>query len=117
MDVSEPDATTKGARYDDWAKRMAKSKEAQRSNAALLIRMLTIRSLVIPSGKEVLLMVPWFRNSKGSLMASDLIDNNIKDTLTSSRYEVSPWQGDAAYEVVTNMSVDLSTYSLEDVIT
>ena len=52
----------------EWIALKSKEKEGQRTEAAILIRMLCIMSLLIAAGKRAIMLVPWPAGSTDTLM-------------------------------------------------
>ena len=111
----EADANSCPSR-EQWIKLKSQAKESNRSMAAILVRMLTVLALLLNSGKQLMLMVPWPAGSEESVMKSKLMDETTKRRLKSVRYAVHPWADDATYEVITNSGVFNNEVSLEDAI-
>ena len=92
----------------------SKAKENQRNGAAVLVRLLTIFAMLVSSGRQALLLIPWPSRSTTTLLNSRFLDEELKKKVRAIKYEVPPWTTDASYEVITTSSTFNSDISLED---
>ena len=76
--------------------------------------MITILTLLLQAGKDVMLLIPWPSQSDDNIMSSKLIGDFIGDLLQLVKYVVPPWEEEASYEVVANSGAFDDKASLED---
>ena len=91
--------------------------EDERKLAAILVRLLSILSLLLSAGKDAILLVPWPGGSTSSLQESPLLHDNLKHRLSFRRFCSAPWHAECDYEVASSSYDLLDRDSLEDVLT
>ena len=93
---------------------VTKKKEAMRHASAILVRIVSIITLLISAGKDIFVLVSWPQDSMDSILDFRLINEQLRSVLKSSRYSVPPWQGGGCYEIVS--SRPLAAASLEEAV-
>ena len=63
---------------EEWIAMRSKAKENQRNGAAVLVRLLTIFAMLVSSGRQVLLLIPWPSRSSTTLLNSKRFDEELK---------------------------------------